>query len=119
MAPNEDPLADLRRQIDAIQTKATTHGRAEVEAMQANNDVILAGLRNQGLGVGMDALLQVRMIALCEELFGDMDDPRRLAFEVKLVTAYTEKFAEWQSVINRAKLAQGVNGAKLPPRPGG
>jgi hypothetical protein len=85
--------------------------RARVAAMQATNDLGVTRLAQRGVGVNVPG---VRLDELVEHLLGDMDDPRRLAYEERVQRRFTEIITEAEGQIARSVLLQGVNGHQLP-----
>lgn len=86
----------------------TSDLRAHVEQLQQQNDATLRQLAAQGIGVDQVGILGLRLVMLTEHLLGDMDDPRRLAFELELAQRYAEQFATASEQVARARLLQGV-----------
>lgn len=97
--------------------------RAEVEAAQGANDQRIQQLAQHGLGVTQDSITLNRVLHLCEHLFGDMDDPRRLAFEMGLAQRFAAELSDEaigkardEAMAARARqlLLGGVNGQQVP-----
>lgn len=93
--------------------------RERVERMQRDNDATLQTLAQRGVQVDQGSLNGVRLALLIEHLLGDLDDERRLAYELAVQQRFAAMLAEIQGQVTRATLLQGVNGAGLPARGGG
>lgn len=100
--------------------------RAEVEAAQQANDQRIRDLAPRGVAVTQEAINTARWNYLIEHLLGDMDDPRRLAFEMALSGKMAEALSddeigkaveEAAAAQARARLLEGVNGQQVPGRP--
>lgn len=94
-------------------TEPAVPTRVEVEAKIADNDARLMALAQRGVQLDRTSILQVRVGAMVEMLFGEMDDPRRLALEAKLGERYAELIAQAEiqagAEIAKSKLLQGVD----------
>lgn len=80
--------------------------RAEYTQLQAKNDSELASLRSQGVAIENDILNGIRLAVLLEHLFGDMEQEKRLEYEIVLQKQFEKAFANIRSQIIRATLLQ-------------
>lgn len=99
--------------------------RTEVETAQATNDQRIRDLAPRGVAVTQEAINTARWNYLIEHLLGDMDDPRRLAFEMalsgKMADALSDEAIgkaaqEAAAAQARARLLEGVIGQQVPGR---
>ncbi len=88
-----------------------TELKARVNQMQKANDAALGRLAQRGIGINVPG---IRLDELTEHLLGDMDDPRRLAYEERVQKRFTQIIADAEREVARAQLLQGVNGAQIP-----
>lgn len=90
----------------------TTDLRAYVELRQRANDADLQTLAQQGIDLS-SAITNIRTVELAEVLLGDMDDPRRLAYESGCQERFTALIADVRAQLARARLLEGVNGQQV------
>lgn len=106
-------------QVDAA--LAATAGRHEAEQLRVANDAALAKIQAMGYSVSPQDIANLHLAVLLDTLLGDMDDPRRQAYEIAVHTRMAELLAEVSSQVARRKLVEGIQGvdpSKLPRRPG-
>jgi hypothetical protein len=105
-----DPAADAARDL-----------KARIAELTATNDAALAEFAKQGIQVDAASIQGVRLVELLNHLLGDMDDPRRLAYELAVQERFVTVVADLRKQIeahrSRSILLDGVNGANLPPCP--
>jgi hypothetical protein len=89
--------------------------KAHIATLTAANNTTIAELARHGVQVDVTPL---RIAALAEHLFGDMDQPTRLAHEQHIQEQLVEQLGAVRSQIARQQLLAGVNGANLPPANG-
>jgi hypothetical protein len=106
---------------EVAEALAPTERRLEVEHMQQTNDAALVRLAQlHKIGIPREEILGVRLQVLVEQLFGDMDDARRLDYEHAVQTRFAEVIAGVESQATRATLLNGVrlDPKQLPPNGG-
>lgn len=106
---------DLRIAVD--EALAPVAGRHEAEQLRIANDAAVQRLAAQGYAVDRQDITHLHLAVLLDTVLGDMDGPRRQAYELAVHTKLAGMLADVTTQIARAKLTQGING-KLPPRPG-
>lgn len=118
--PSRMPSPKVVIEIDAAMS--ATEGRHRAEQLRIANDAKLAEIQKMGYQVGVHDIISLHLAVLLDTLLGDMDDPRRQAFEIATHTKLAELLDETATQIARRKLVEGipgVNPAQLPKRPGG
>lgn len=107
----DDLLAVLRAANERAAELNRT--REQVEALIADNDARLQALAQRGVQLDRASILQVRIGMMIDDLYGDMDDPRRRALEWKLGERYAELIAQAEiqagAELAKSKLLQGVD----------
>lgn len=98
---------------------APTVGRLLAEKMRIENDATVNRLAQQGVAVTRIDVMSLHLAVLLDTLFGDLDDPRRQEFEIRVHTQMAEQLAGLEQQATRAKLMQGTQGfdASQLPRP--
>lgn len=114
----------MREQVD--EALAPTAGRHEAEQLRVANDAARLQLAQQGYQVDRTDIMHLHLAVLLDTVLGDMDDPRRQAYELAVHTKMAGLLADVGTQIARARLTQGIPGvvAKMPTpprieRPGG
>lgn len=110
---------DLKIAVDEAMAPAA--GRHEAEQLRVANDATLAKIQAMGYSVSPQDIANLHVAVLLDTLLGDMDDPRRQAYEIVVHTRMAELLAEVSSQVARRKLVEGIQGvdpSKLPKRPG-
>lgn len=99
---------------------APVEGRHQAEQLRIANDAKLAEIQRMGYQVGQQDIANLHLAVLLDTVLGDMDDPRRQAYEIAVHTRLAELLSETSTQIARRKLVEGIPGvdpAKLPRRP--
>lgn len=107
---------DLKAQVD--EALAPTAGRHEAEQMRIANDAALQRLGQQGYAIASGDITSLHLSVLLDTLLGDMDDPRRQAYEIAVHTKLAAILADIGAQAARAKLLQGIDLKSIPPRLG-
>lgn len=103
---------------DVEEALAPTAGRHEAEQLRLANDAALQRLQQGGYTIPSGDITNLHLSVLLDTLLGDMDDPRRQAYEVAVHTKLAGLLADITSQVARAKLLEGVN-VKPNPHPNG
>jgi hypothetical protein len=107
---------ELRNDVeDAL---APTAGRHEAEQLRVANDAALQRLQQGGYTISSGDITNLHVAVLLDTLFGDLDDPRRQAYEVAVHTKLAGLLSDITSQVARAKLLEGVQ-VKHNPSPNG
>lgn len=109
--------AELKADVE--EALAPVAGRHEAEQLRLANDATLQRLGQQGYAIGKDDIAHLHLAVLLDTLLGDMDSPRRQAYEISVHTRLRDLLAETMSQVSRRKLVEGINGVdpKHLPRP--
>lgn len=112
------PDQDLHFAVDEAMAPAA--GRHEAEQLRIANDATLGRIKAMGYAIGQIDIANLHLAVLLDTVLGDMDDPRRQAYEVAVHTRLAGLLAETESAVSRRKLVEGIQGidpSKLPRRP--
>jgi hypothetical protein len=110
--------AELKADVE--EALAPVAGRHEAEELRLANDAALARIRAGGYNVSAVDIVHLHVAVLLDTLLGDMDDPRRQAYEVAVHTKLAGLLTDISTQIARAKLVEGIPGVdpkQLPRRP--
>jgi hypothetical protein len=108
---------ELRDDVESA--LAPTAGRHEAEQLRLANDAALQRMQQQGFTIAPGDITNLHLSVLLETLLGDLDDPRRQAYEITLHTKMAEILAEVSAQATRAKLLEGVSVKQPNPHPNG
>jgi septal ring factor EnvC (AmiA/AmiB activator) len=103
IADTQEHTAVTQPNLDQLKT--------DIATLTAANNTTIAELGRHGVQIDVTP---VRIAALAEHLFGDMDQPDRLAHEQHIQEQLVEQLGAVRSQIARQQLLSGVNGANLP-----
>lgn len=111
------PDQDLHLAVDEAMAPAA--GRHAAEQLRLANDAALQRIQAMGYAVAPVDIASLHLAVLLDTLLGDMDDPRRQAYEIDVHTRLAALLAETASQIARRKLVEGIPGVdpKRLPRP--
>ncbi len=108
---------ELRAEVDEAMAPAA--GRHEAEQLRVANDATLARIQGMGYAVGQQDIANLHLAVLLDTVLGDMDDPRRQAYEIAVHTKLAGLLADVGNQVARRKLVEGIQGVdpkKLPRR---
>jgi hypothetical protein len=111
-------VPELGEQVaDAL---APTEGRHRAEQLRAGNDATVQRLAARGYQIGAGDITSLHLAVLLDTLLGDLDDPRRQAYEIDVHTKLSGLLADIETQIARATLLAGVQQDSIKlQRPGG
>jgi hypothetical protein len=87
----------------ALRTYDRTEVQARLEACEARR----VALARQGAVISDAQIIMTRILAMCDWLFGDMDEQSRLAFESHLADVYETTLDATEPAARAAVLARG------------
>lgn len=99
---------------------APTAGRHEAEQLRLANDATLQRITAMGYAVGQQDIANLHLAVLLDTVLGDMDSPRRQAYEIAVHTKLAALLDDVSTAVARRKLVEGIPGVdptKLPRRP--
>lgn len=110
--------AELKADVE--EALAPIAGRHEAEQLRLANDATLQQVQSMGYNIDKADIAHLHLAVLLDTLLGDMDSPRRQAYEIDVHTRLRDLLAETMSTIARRKLVEGIGGVdpKHLPRPG-
>lgn len=112
------PDQDLHLAVDEAMAPAA--GRHKAEQLRIANDATLGRIKALGYAIGQVDIANLHLAVLLDTLLGDMDDPRRQAYEIAVHTRLAGLLAETESAVAKRQLVEGIAGIDpkhLPRRP--